>query len=163
MSSVRSLEPLVNNCTRIFTNTIHDLVGQTLDLDLWLQWCTFDAIYIMAFSKPADFLEQRRNVSGSSRRYGLDSQVLCSGRASTLASCFAEPVLKAAMKMHLFDMGPLIIVSEMIETALKEYNEAAVKKSTVAGTSTRIFNNKAHRQGQSCRLQNWGTISSITS
>jgi cytochrome P450 len=37
-------------------------------------------------------------------------------------------VLKATMKMRLFDMGPLIIVSEMIGTALNEYDQAVAEE-----------------------------------
>jgi cytochrome P450 len=124
MSSVRSLEPLVNDCTQIFINIMQELAGQTLDLDEWLQWYAFDAIYAMTFSKPAGFLEQRRDVSGILT--GMDwilKYCALVGQVPWLHALI-DPVLKAAMRMRLFDMGPLMIVSGMIEKALEEYDRA---------------------------------------
>jgi cytochrome P450 len=128
MSSVRTLEPLINNCTRVFLDSMHDLSGEVLDLDVWLQWYAFDAIYAMTFSASPGFVEGRRDVSGIIG--GMDWILRYAAIVGQIPWLYAwvDPVLKFAMKIGLFDLGPLMIVTEMVEKAVREYDEAPVEE-----------------------------------
>ncbi|KAF2683060.1 cytochrome P450 [Lentithecium fluviatile CBS 122367] len=44
MTSMRSLEYLVDPCTKIFIDAMMDLQGQVVDLGAWVQWCAFDVM-----------------------------------------------------------------------------------------------------------------------
>ncbi|KPI42555.1 Pisatin demethylase [Cyphellophora attinorum] len=124
MSSVRTLEPLVDSCTRVFLDSMHDLSGEALDLDVWLQWYAFDAIYAMTFSTSPGFVKGRRDVSGIIG--GMDwilRYAAVVGQIPWLHG-WVDPVLKFAMRVGVFDLGPLMIVTEMVEKAVREYDAA---------------------------------------
>lgn len=62
MSAIRTLEPLVDQCSKIFSEAMADLAGQNIDLGAWLQWYAFDVIGAITFSKRFGFMEERRDV-----------------------------------------------------------------------------------------------------
>lgn len=63
MTSIRTLERLVDSCTQIFTDSIRDLAGLPVDLGEWLQWYAFDAIGMITFHRTFGFMERREDVS----------------------------------------------------------------------------------------------------
>lgn len=62
MSSVKTLEYLVDPCSEIFSQAMKDLQGQVVDLGAWLQWYAFDVIGAMTFARRFGFMEQRKDV-----------------------------------------------------------------------------------------------------
>ena len=64
MSSIKTLEPCADECTKIFIDAMTDLEGQCVDLSSWLQWYAFDVIGAITFQRRFGFMEQRRDVDG---------------------------------------------------------------------------------------------------
>lgn len=62
MTSIRTLEYLVDPCSKIFTDAMTDLQGQTVDLGTWVQWYAFDVIGAISFSRRYGFMEERKDV-----------------------------------------------------------------------------------------------------
>ncbi|KAH7267929.1 cytochrome P450 [Fusarium solani] len=62
MSSLRTLEYLVDPCSEIFTKAMLDLQGQVVDLGEWAQWYAFDVIGAITFSRRFGFMENRKDV-----------------------------------------------------------------------------------------------------
>jgi hypothetical protein len=64
MTSIRTLEYLVDPCTMIFTDAMTDLRGQIIDLGIWMQWYAFDVIGAITFSRRYGFMENRKDIHG---------------------------------------------------------------------------------------------------
>lgn len=62
MTSIRSLEPLVDDCWLIFSESMRSLEGQTVDIGVWLQWYAFDVIGAITFNRRFGFMEERKDV-----------------------------------------------------------------------------------------------------
>ncbi|KAJ5585632.1 cytochrome P450 [Penicillium hetheringtonii] len=62
MSSIKSLEPFADECSKIFIDAMEDLQGQRVDLGEWLQWYAFDVIGAITFQQRFGFMEQRKDV-----------------------------------------------------------------------------------------------------
>lgn len=62
MSSIKSLEPFADECTKIFVDAMKDLEGQRVDLGAWLQWYAFDVIGAITFQRRFGFMEKREDV-----------------------------------------------------------------------------------------------------
>ncbi|KAJ6037219.1 cytochrome P450 [Penicillium herquei] len=62
MSSIKSLEPFADECTKIFLDSMKDLEGQRVDLGAWLQWYAFDVIGAITFQQRFGFMEERKDV-----------------------------------------------------------------------------------------------------
>ncbi|KAJ5315081.1 cytochrome P450 [Penicillium atrosanguineum] len=64
MSSIKSLEPFADECSKIFFNAMKDFEGQNIDLGAWLQWYAFDVIGAITFQRRFGFMEKREDVLG---------------------------------------------------------------------------------------------------
>ena len=62
MTSIRTMEPLVDQCSRIFVQSMSDLEGQVIDFGVWLQWYAFDVIGAITFNRRFGFMEERRDI-----------------------------------------------------------------------------------------------------
>jgi cytochrome P450 len=62
MTSIRTMEPLVDECSGIFAQSMRDLEGQVVDLGAWLQWYAFDVIGMITFNRRFGFMEERKDV-----------------------------------------------------------------------------------------------------
>jgi hypothetical protein len=62
MTSIRTMQPLVNQCSEIFIQAMKDLEGQKVDLSTWLQWYAFDVIGMITFNKRFGFMEERKDI-----------------------------------------------------------------------------------------------------
>jgi cytochrome P450 len=62
MTSIRTLEPLTDQCTEIFARAMSDLEGRAVDLGAWLQWYAFDVIGAITFRHRFGFMEEQRDV-----------------------------------------------------------------------------------------------------
>lgn len=63
MTSIRTLEYLVDPCTESFATTMQELEGQVIDLGTWVQWYAFDVIGAITFSRRFGFMEKRKDVN----------------------------------------------------------------------------------------------------
>ncbi|KAK4233361.1 hypothetical protein C8A03DRAFT_19556 [Achaetomium macrosporum] len=57
MSSLKELEPYVDNAVLVFLNKLGDMAGQVVDLGNWFQLFAFDVIGEITFSKPFGFMD----------------------------------------------------------------------------------------------------------
>jgi hypothetical protein len=62
MSSIRTLEPLMDPCSKVLTDAMLDLAGQPVELATWLQWYAFDAIGAITFGERFGFMEERKDI-----------------------------------------------------------------------------------------------------
>lgn len=71
MSSIKSLEPYADECSKIFVQAMKDQEGLPVDLGTWLQWYAFDVIGGITFQRRFGFMEKREDVLGMI--HGIDS------------------------------------------------------------------------------------------
>ncbi|KAF3902746.1 hypothetical protein AA313_de0203238 [Arthrobotrys entomopaga] len=64
MTTIVEYEPFVDDTTLLFLSKMEELVGQTIDFAVWLQYYAFDVIGEMTFSKKFGFLEKGEDVGG---------------------------------------------------------------------------------------------------
>jgi hypothetical protein len=64
ISSLRSLEPFVDSCTKIFIKQRYQRAGQPVDIGEWMQWYAFDVVGMITFKKMFGFLEQGTDTLG---------------------------------------------------------------------------------------------------
>ncbi|KAI0170695.1 cytochrome P450 [Pestalotiopsis sp. NC0098] len=126
MSSVKTLEYLVDPCSEIFSQAMKDLQGQVVDLGAWLQWYAFDVIGAMTFARRFGFMEQRKDVhrviSGIDlglRVGGVLGQVPLLNRFSWRN----KTVRNAFCYFSLPD--PMAIVTKMVLDAVEAYDAEA--------------------------------------
>ena len=61
LSSLRELEPLIDDCSALFMSAMKDLAGQPVDIGKWLQWYASDVIGKITFAQTFGFLENRQD------------------------------------------------------------------------------------------------------
>ncbi|KAK4949754.1 hypothetical protein LTR10_011596 [Elasticomyces elasticus] len=70
MAAMLELEPLTDDCIRIFEGKIDEKILEAgghaivLNMNDWLHWYAFDVVMSVSFSKPLGFMQQERDVSG---------------------------------------------------------------------------------------------------
>ncbi|GKZ24779.1 hypothetical protein AbraIFM66951_002001 [Aspergillus brasiliensis] len=64
MSSIKLMEPLVDECNEIFFRAMRSLEGHPVDLSTWLQWYAFDVIGAITFQRRFGFMEEQRDIHG---------------------------------------------------------------------------------------------------
>lgn len=62
MTNMKNYETYINECTKIFMDTMHELQGQPVDLGSWLQYYAFDVIASITFQRRFGFMEQRTDI-----------------------------------------------------------------------------------------------------
>lgn len=62
LTSLRDMEPFVDECSDIFLDAMRDLAGTPVDLGEWLQWYAFDVIGAITFRQRFGFMEKRQDV-----------------------------------------------------------------------------------------------------
>lgn len=62
MTSILTMEPLVDKCSLIFVESMRDLEGEIVDLGEWLQWYAFDVIGMITFNRRFGFMEKRKDI-----------------------------------------------------------------------------------------------------
>ena len=63
LSSIRNLEPLVDECTDIFIDAMTKRSPAPMDFGAWLQWYAFDVIGSITFLRRFGFMEQGKDVN----------------------------------------------------------------------------------------------------
>lgn len=64
MSSIKSFEPYVDQCTDIFIAKMYKRAGEVVDLSEWCQYYAFDVIGAITFQYRFGFMEQGNDVDG---------------------------------------------------------------------------------------------------
>ena len=64
-SSIRYLEPILNNCIDIFTHSLSEKNGHPVDLAEWLEYFAFDAASAMVLGTRLGFMERREDINGT--------------------------------------------------------------------------------------------------
>ncbi|KAL1846513.1 hypothetical protein Plec18170_009091 [Paecilomyces lecythidis] len=64
MSSLLELEPMADECCRIFEEKLDSMQDKPFDLGVWLQWYAFDVISSITFSNRFDFMKNEEDVAG---------------------------------------------------------------------------------------------------
>lgn len=64
MTSIRTLEPYVDECTDIFLSEMRVRAGQAVDLSDWCQYYAFDVVGAITFQYRFGFMEQGKDVDG---------------------------------------------------------------------------------------------------
>ena len=63
LSSMRQLEPLIDECTDVFIDAMAKRSPAPVDFGAWLQWYAFDVIGSITFLKRFGFMEQGKDVN----------------------------------------------------------------------------------------------------
>ncbi|KAH8742675.1 cytochrome P450 [Diaporthe sp. PMI_573] len=122
MTSIRSLEYLVDPCSEIFIRAMKDLEGQVVDLGVWLQWYAFDVIGSITFEKRFGFMEQRRDVNGaiSAIEFLIYGSIV--GQVPWFHQFLAETSTFRKLIRMLSIPDAMVITSQMVSQALDEYD-----------------------------------------
>lgn len=62
MSAIKTQESFADDCIDIFSQSMKDLEGQTIDLGEWVQWYAFDVIAAITFNRRFGFMEERQDI-----------------------------------------------------------------------------------------------------
>ncbi|CAG9990779.1 unnamed protein product [Clonostachys byssicola] len=123
MTSIKTLEYLVDPCSEIFTATMKEMQGQVVDLGVWLQWYAFDVIGAITFSKRFGFMEYREDVNSvlsgidlGLRIGGILGQVPMLNRFSLGSKTFHNILSQLSLP------NPMDIVTKMVLEAIESYD-----------------------------------------
>ncbi|GJC78608.1 cytochrome P450 monooxygenase gsfF [Colletotrichum liriopes] len=123
MTSIRTLEYLVDPCSEIFTDAMKDSQGQVVDLGVWVQWYAFDAIAAMTFGQRFGFMEQRKDVENMIS--GLETGLMCAavtGQIPWLHPLFLGNKTVRNLICKLFINDPIQTANRMVREAIRNYD-----------------------------------------
>ncbi|KAI8711253.1 hypothetical protein NCS52_01501200 [Fusarium sp. LHS14.1] len=123
MSSLRTLEYLVDPCSDIFTNAMLDLQGQVVDLGEWAQWYAFDVIGAITFSRRFGFMENRKDVKNIIS--GIELGLAYAGIIGQVPSLHRYLLGNLTLRRILRKVGapdPIAIATEMVSDCIREYD-----------------------------------------
>ncbi|ETS84381.1 hypothetical protein PFICI_02406 [Pestalotiopsis fici W106-1] len=149
MSSIRTLEYLVDPCSEIFTNAMEELEGQVIDLGVWLQWYAFDVIGAMTFAKRFGFMEQRKDVKNVISGIDLGLRVGSILGQIPLLNCLSwrsKTIRNAFGHFSLSD--PMDIVTKMVLEAVEAY-DAEAATGNERGDFLAFFRQQSKSSGES--------------
>ncbi|KAK3686520.1 hypothetical protein LTR37_019728 [Vermiconidia calcicola] len=63
LSSLKELEPMNDACSTIFMEKMDGLVGEDIDLGVWVHWYAWDTISSITFSNRLGFMEQEKDIN----------------------------------------------------------------------------------------------------
>ncbi|KPM41703.1 hypothetical protein AK830_g4860 [Neonectria ditissima] len=123
MTSIRTLEYLVDPCSEIFTEAMLDLQGQVVDLGEWVQWYAFDVIGAITFSRRFGFMEKRQDINHVIA--GLETGLLYAGivgQVPWLHRFLLGNVTLRRISRILGAWDPILIVTDMVLDCITEYD-----------------------------------------
>lgn len=125
MSSVRTLEYLVDPCTNIFTEAMVSLEGQVVDLGVWAQWYAFDVIGAITFEQRFGFMEKREDIGNVIG--GIEILLKYAGIVGQVPFLHNYLLGSVAVRRMLAILipsfnDPVSIVMEMVLKQIKEYD-----------------------------------------
>ncbi|CAM1501277.1 Fc.00g104390.m01.CDS01 [Cosmosporella sp. VM-42] len=125
MTSIRTLEYLVDPCSNIFLDAMTDLQGQVVDLGAWVQWYAFDVIGAITFAQRFGFMERREDVNNvisgiemALKYAGIVGQVPALHKVLLGNVTFRKILRKMVPSFH----DPIAIVTQMVLDHIKEYD-----------------------------------------
>ncbi|KAJ5678742.1 cytochrome P450 [Penicillium macrosclerotiorum] len=132
MSSIKSLEPFADECTKIFIDAMEDLEGQQVDLGAWLQWYAFDVIGAITFQRRFGFMEKREDVQEMIG--GLESGLQYAGVISQVPSLhkwligniWVSKLLAAQPFLKIPD--PLRTMVQLTQDCIDDYDRQPAEK-----------------------------------
>ncbi|KAI8649179.1 hypothetical protein NCS57_01454100 [Fusarium keratoplasticum] len=123
MSSLRTLEYLVDPCSDIFTKAMLDLQGQVVDLGEWAQWYAFDVIGAITFSRRFGFMENRKDVKDIIS--GIELGLAYAGIIGQVPWLHRYLLGNLTLRRILNRLGapdPIAIATEMVSDCIREYD-----------------------------------------
>ncbi|KAH7136224.1 cytochrome P450 [Dactylonectria macrodidyma] len=123
MTSIRTLEYLVDPCSEIFTEAMLDLQGQVVDLGEWVQWYAFDVIGAITFSRRFGFMEKRQDINHIIA--GLETGLCYAGIVGQMPWLHRYLLGNLTVRGIFRKLGvrdPIHIVTEMVLDCIKEYD-----------------------------------------
>ena len=118
MSSMKSMEPFVDECNDIFVQAMREMEGEKIDMGMWLQWYAFDVISAMTFHRRFGFMEQRRDVENM---IGDISQVLVVAATSGQVPSLHPWLMGNNWLQIIFRLQPFIRVPDPLRTVVKVF------------------------------------------
>ena len=118
MSSIRQVETIIEECTKIFLGIMSELSDHPINLGEWLQFYAFDVIGAISFNRRFGFLEERRDVGHMIA--GLDNRALyfthCGQVPELHPYLFGNKFVPKLQKRFpsLDNLNPMRIVQEVI-------------------------------------------------
>ena len=116
MSSMKAMEPFVNDCNDIFMKAMKELEGDKVDLGTWLQWYAFDVISAITFHKRFEFMEQRKDVENM---IGDISQGLVACATAGQVPGLHKWLLGSKWLPFLLNLQPLARVPDPLRTVVQ--------------------------------------------
>lgn len=132
MSSLRTLEYLVDPCSDIFTKAMLDLQGQVVDLGEWAQWYAFDVIGAITFSRRFGFMENRKDVNNII--FGIELGLAYAGIIGQVPSLHRFLLGNLTLRRLLCRLGvpdPIAITTEASTKKVPMRNGSAVDRQDV--------------------------------
>ncbi|KAH7205129.1 cytochrome P450 [Fusarium redolens] len=132
MASIRTFEPMADECTDIFMAAMRDLQGQKVDLGEWLQWYAFDVIAAMTFQARFGFMEKRTDVEGM---IGSIEKALVYGAVVGQVSYLHDYLLGNDFVLWLLKTfmpqlpNPIAYIIEISLREIKRYDQEGVQNS----------------------------------
>ncbi|RDH36020.1 cytochrome P450 [Aspergillus welwitschiae] len=127
MSSVKLMEPLVNECNEIFLRAMRSLEGQPVDLSTWLQWYAFDVIGAISFQRRFGFMEEQRDINGmiGAIDSGLHYASIIGQIPAVHPWLMGSRVVAKVLEMQpFFDIpNPLRTIVEYTQECMEQYNQ----------------------------------------
>ncbi|KAJ5770109.1 cytochrome P450 [Penicillium nucicola] len=125
MTSVRTLEPAVDECSDIFLKAMHELEGQDIDFGAWLHWWAFDAVGAITFNKRFGFLEKHNDINGmiDSLKKALSYGSIISQVPSLHRYLIGNDTFLAMLKLLPGYFDPFGYMCSIATEELKRYDE----------------------------------------
>ncbi|KAF5589473.1 cytochrome P450 monooxygenase [Fusarium pseudocircinatum] len=123
MTSLRTLEYLVDPCSEIFSRSMLDLQGQVVDLGAWCQWYAFDVIGAITFSKRFGFMEHRKDINNVIS--GIEAGLKYAGIVGQIPSLHRFLLGNRTFRKIIAKLGakdPIPIVTAMVTDSIREYD-----------------------------------------
>ncbi|CVK95404.1 related to pisatin demethylase cytochrome P450 [Fusarium mangiferae] len=123
MTSLRTLECMVDPCSEIFSNSMLDLQGQVIDLGAWCQWYAFDVIGAITFSRRFGFMENRQDINNVIS--GIEAGLKYAGIVGQIPSLHRFLLGNQTFRKIIAKLGaqdPIPIVTSMVLDAINEYD-----------------------------------------
>ncbi|KAH7160514.1 cytochrome P450 [Dactylonectria estremocensis] len=123
MTSIRTLEYLVDPCSEIFTEAMFDLQGQVVDLGEWVQWYAFDVIGAITFSRRFGFMEKRQDINHVIA--GIEMGLRYAGIVGQVPWLHGYLLGNLTVRRIFRMLGvrdPILIVTGMVLDCIKEYD-----------------------------------------
>ncbi|OHF00198.1 hypothetical protein CORC01_04606 [Colletotrichum orchidophilum] len=124
MTSIRTLEYLVDPCCEIFTTAMKEMEGKVIDLGVWVQWYAFDAIGAITFAERFGFMERREDIHNVIS--GIETGLKYAGLIGQLP--WLHPFLLGSLTVRtiirkLSFQDPVETVTRMVLDAMQRYDD----------------------------------------